>query len=41
MTPAVWIALAYGVVAAAVVLYVVHLRRRLRRTRPGRGEETR
>lgn len=41
MTPAAWIALAYGLVAGVVVLYVAHLRRRLRRTRSGRGEETR
>lgn len=30
MTPASWIALAYGIVTCALVLYVARLRRRLR-----------
>ncbi len=34
MTPALWIALAYGLVAATVLLYVLRLRRRLRQARP-------
>jgi hypothetical protein len=34
MTPALWIALAYGVVAVTVVLYTLHLHRRLRRLGP-------
>lgn len=42
MTPAGWIALAYGVAAATLALYTLHLHRRLRRSRTGgRGGEGR
>lgn len=39
MTPALWIALAYGVVSVVLLVYVTRLRRRLRALeRAARGE---